>query len=218
MLLRDKLIAISDKMHTMIKKQIGMCELHTEDFGWENYRYYSPLFRLAHVERYFQDNLLVLHVTCFPHANDASPIFGFDVIGSEKTNTVSGIFLDWSPTISFHRWNLNKSISNNRDLPGWADIFSAQMIAVRPETEEETDSILNYAVISLREYIGTINNTITGRLTTEGNIKSIIERQNRYCERQAQNPRTLGALTHKIGKNRAEYFMQNVLFPQIKTF
>lgn len=216
--LREKMIAASDEMHSLIKRQVGVCELPTEDFGWENYRYYGPGFRLAHVERYFHDNLLVLHVTCFPHANDASPIFGFDVIGSEKSNKVTGVFLDWSPTIVTHRWNLNKSITNNRDLPEWANIFSDYMIAYRPDTEAEIDSIFDFAVRSFREYFSNINNSLTSRLVTENNINIITEKQNRYCEQQAKNPRTLAALTHKIGEERAVYFMNEVLFPKIKLF
>ena len=48
-------------------------------------------------------------------------------------------------------------------------------------------------------------------------IEQIIARQNIYCEHQASNKRTMGALTANIGEEKARYFMTEVLFPKIKT-
>lgn len=217
-MLQKKLYDISEKMHSLIKRQTGVCVLPTDDYGWENYRYYSPSFRLMHVERYFADGLLVLHVTCFPHATSAAPIFGFDIIGSDKSDKVTGLFLDWSPVLYEQRWNLSKDWKNNRELPEWANIFSSQMIAIRPESEEELDKILNFSYHSMTDYMIHLNSLINSNLCVDTAIKLAIEKQNYYCEQQAKNPRTLAALTHKIGAERAVYFMNEVLFPKIKLF
>ena len=57
-------------------------KIETEDFGWENTRYVSDSFRIAHIERYSDKALEVLHFTAFPQLNFADPIFGFDIISS----------------------------------------------------------------------------------------------------------------------------------------
>jgi hypothetical protein len=43
----------------------------------------------------------------------------------------------------------------------------------------------------------------------------IIELQNNYCKVQSANPRTFNVLKAKIGEERAKYFMEEILFPQI---
>jgi hypothetical protein len=54
-------------------------------------------------------------------------------------------------------------------------------------------------------------------ITTEvSELKSIFENQNTYCRHQSANPRTFGALKTEIGEERARYFMEKVLFPEIK--
>lgn len=215
-MLKEKLYIVSEKIHDVIKQQVGVSVLPTEDFGWENYRYYSPVFRLMHVERYFIDNLLVLHITCFPHVSSGAPIFGFDIIGNEKSDKITGLFLDWSPVLYEHKWNLNKEWKNNRELPNWASMFSSQMIAIRPEDSTMLDNILDFSYNSFCEYINFVSSTYQyNENVIETIAPSVIEKQNFYCEQQAKNPRTLAALIHKIGAERANYFMQHVLFPKI---
>jgi hypothetical protein len=67
----------------------------TEDYGWVNRRYRNDKFRLAHIERYSDKNLEVLHVTCFPNEKYQHPIFGFDIICTDKKPLAA--FMDWSP-------------------------------------------------------------------------------------------------------------------------
>ena len=47
-------------------------------------------------------------------------------------------------------------------------------------------------------------------------IEEIIKNQNTYCEHQASNKRTFGALKANIGEEKAKFFMEEVLFPKIK--
>jgi hypothetical protein len=45
--------------------------------------------------------------------------------------------------------------------------------------------------------------------------EDIIKVQNNYCDIQSKNPRTYNVLKAKIGEERAKYFMEQILFPQI---
>lgn len=207
--MKDKLFDLSQRMQHLIEQQKGSVAIHTEDYGWDNYRYSSPKFRLAHVERYFMDGLLVVHVTCFPNENNPAPIYGFDIIASEKSEKIVGAFLDWSPVAYDIDWN-HTNWSSERILPEWASVFSGGFIAIRP-SQEEYDKIIEYAYESFERYFSTLNET-----ADDLEVKHIIrEVQNEYCEKQSMNPRTFAALSHKIGENEAKYFMKNILFPKI---
>jgi hypothetical protein len=210
--LRSKLIHHSEKFKQLILNQPQVTLLETEEFGWENYRYESKNFRLAHVERYFHDNLLVLHITCFPHKNDSSPIFGFDVVCSEKTQQISGAFLDLSPVLfeqDFHTTTWN----SDRKLPVWATIFSKQFIAVKP-SEDEHDKLFELAFEIFETYIQQLDSGVN-ITDSEEQLEQIFIKQNEYCEYQSKNERTFSALKAKIGEDRARHFMTDILFPQL---
>lgn len=215
--LKDRIYYHSEKFKELIESQDDVKEIHTDDYGWENYRYESPNFRLAHVERYSNRGLEVVHITCFPPENSKAPIFGFDVVGFEdpenETSKISGVFIDWSPIMYEEDWH-DSTWNKNRKLPVWATVFSKKFIAVRP-TEDEYEKIFEVGFEAFQRYIKKIN---SGKDLTDdiNQIEEIIEKQNTYCEHQASNKRTMGALTAKIGKEEAEYFMKEVLFPKIK--
>ena len=75
--LKDRIFHHSEKFKALIESQSDVELMETDDYGWENYRYESPLFRLAHVERYSHMGLEVVHITCFPRENSKAPVFGF---------------------------------------------------------------------------------------------------------------------------------------------
>ena len=207
----------SDKFKEIIEAQAGVSELHTDDYGWENYRYESPLFRLAHVERYSHMGLQVVHITCFPHKNSKAPIFGFDVVGyhndEKQMSKISGVFIDFSPIKYEEKWHDSKW-NKDRKLPVWATVFSKDFIAVRP-TEDEYEKVFEVGFTAFEKYIEKLNSKED--LTEDiGEIEQIVERQNTYCEHQASNKRTFGALQANIGKEKAKFFMEEVLFPKIK--
>jgi len=57
------------------------------DFSWPNYIYSDKKFRRAHldiVDARDTKNLYMLHLCIFPHIDDPSPIFGFDIIAGPK--------------------------------------------------------------------------------------------------------------------------------------
>jgi len=207
--LRDKLYDVSEKMHQHILSQPGVELIETEDFGWENYRYSSPDFRLAHVERFFHDNLLVVHVTVFPHKNNPAPIYGFDVVASEKAGKIMGAFVDYSPVCYELHWH-SETWAKDRKLPVWATVFSKKFVAIRPE-EDEHDKLFNFGYEKFIDFFDVIKVK-----PDDVYIDKVIEKQNAYCEYQSKNPKTYAALKHKIGAEKATYFMTQVLFPKIE--
>ena len=86
--------SIASKLQSTLELSAAV-EIPTEDFGWSNKRYVGDKFRMAHIERYSDKNLEVLHFTCFPNETYQHPIFGFDIICTEKKPLAA--FMDWSP-------------------------------------------------------------------------------------------------------------------------
>ena len=54
----DLVVGIANRLNEKIRQQHQVYALQTEDFGWINYRYRSPKFRLAHIEIFNQDPLI----------------------------------------------------------------------------------------------------------------------------------------------------------------
>lgn len=216
--LKDRIFHHSEKFKQLIESQEGVQMIDTDDYGWENYRYENDKFRLAHVERYSHSGLEVVHITCFPRENSKAPVFGFDVVGyqndEKQMSKISGVFIDWSPILTHDKWH-DTTWNKDRKLPYWATVFSDDFIAVRP-TEDEYEKVFEVGFEAFEKYIDRLNSDVD--LTDDiSEIEQIILRQNIYCEHQASNKRTMGALTANIGEEKARYFMTEVLFPKIKT-
>ena len=216
--LKERIFYHSEKFKELIESQSGVRLMDTDDYGWENYRYENDKFRLAHVERYSHMGLEVVHITAFPRENSKAPIFGFDVVGFESAederSKISGVFIDWSPVMYEEDWH-DSVWNKDRNLPYWATVFSKKFIAVRP-TEDEYEKIFEVGFDAFQRWMDKINSDKD--LTDNVNdIEEIIKNQNTYCEHQASNKRTMGALTANIGEEKARYFMTEVLFPKIKT-
>jgi hypothetical protein len=201
----------------LIEAQDGVELMETEDYGWENYRYENDRFRLAHVERYSHMGLEVVHITCFPRESSKMPMFGFDVVGyqndEKQMSKISGVFMDWSPVMFEEKWH-DTTWNKDRKLPVWATVFSKDFIAVRP-TEDEYERIFEVGFDAFERWLDKLNSD--EHLTDSVNdIETIIKNQNTYCEHQASNKRTFGALKANIGEEKAKFFMEEVLFPKIK--
>jgi phycocyanobilin:ferredoxin oxidoreductase len=181
-------------------------EIETEDFGWENTRYVSDSFRIAHIERYSDRALEVLHFTAFPQLNYGDPIFGFDIICTDKKPLAA--FIDLSPVTFSPDKFIDYEFKTPYPLPEWANnIFSEHAIAIRPGAEEMV-RLCNEATNLFESYIETV-----GIFTDP---KLVVEAQNYYCEQQSKNERTYNVLKSKLGAERAKYFMDTVLFPKIQ--
>lgn len=201
----DALSSLADKFHNKINTVNGCIPLYTADYGWDNYRYTSPIYRLAHVEKFVQDRFAVVHVCIFPHIDDPSPIYGFDVIAGEQKAT--GLFFDLSPTVRPTELFSALSVERPRERPEWGDIFSEHWVACRP-TLDDFNVIAQEALTVLDRYLSTLGKEVFP--TTE-----IICGQNRYCQQQKRNNHTKAALVKIIGSEAADEFMNTVLFPEV---
>ena len=179
---------------------------------WLNYFYNSNVFRHIHLEYYKTDKICALHLTILPTPFFDYPILGFDIIA--LGDKITGLFFDITPTITEYgdlKQNLiylnNKIKSPKRPLPEWADIFSENFICVAP-TEDELSDIFN----SVKAY--TIGYLSYSSLLLE-NYRKNVQSQNKYCQGQKKNEKTFKALTAEVGKDNAQLFFDDYLFPEI---
>jgi hypothetical protein len=205
---REQLDKVAGQFLELIKKAPNCEEIYTEDFGWENYRYKSDLFRLAHVERYGDEKIEVLHVTTFPHKDSPEPIYGFDCITIDKM--VIGCYMDLSPGINQYLFHQHKEWGDKKPIPEWASVFSDNFIVMKPVSNEEFVEFCDWSVDRYDWYAYSILDR-----RTKGVEEDIIKIQNNYCDIQSKNPRTYNVLKAKIGEERARYFMEEILFPRI---
>ena len=213
----DKLIGASDGfLDVLSTRGTAVCEGH--QFDWPNYVFRSPTFRRAHldvVDARATKKLYMMHLCIFPHTNDASPIYGFDLIAGP--NKVTGAFHDLSAGYDkqhpMMQWFADRvrdlEWSKKRDLPEWArNIFSNSMIAAgNINTVEELDSILSLA-----------NETLAYYLDNVGQFSDInsTEAQNWYCHNQRQNPHTPKVM-QSLGfdADTVQSFITTCLFPSV---
>jgi phycocyanobilin:ferredoxin oxidoreductase len=199
---------IADKIHHIII-QYGGNEIPTEDFGWSNMRFVGDKFRLAHIERYSNKNLEVLHITCFPNEKYQQPIFGFDIICTDKKPLAA--FMDWSPVDNTLEYRCSYDFEKPYPLPEWAKvIFSETPLAIIPN-DNELQPLGDIVCDCFEMYMKILD----GATESEHRKKYIVTSQNRYCENQQKNERTYNVLKAKLGEGKARYFMENILFPKI---
>jgi phycocyanobilin:ferredoxin oxidoreductase len=199
----------ANRLEDIIIQCEGSLKIDTEDYGWENSRYISDIFRVAHIERYSDKNLEVLHFTCFPSIASGSPIFGFDIVSTDKRPLAA--FLDCSPTIEDWTYKTNYKFNTPYKLPEWANnIFSKDAIAIVPDGHE-LNVICDCAIEAFSQYVEMLSDTFPNYPASV-----VIEKQNYYCDQQQKNERTYNVLKAKLGENRAKHFMQTILFPKLQ--
>lgn len=200
----DSLDELARSFLDIIGSTPGATPVPTKDYGWENHRYTSPLFRMAHVEIFNRDRFMVLHCCVFPHTDDPSPIFGFDAIAGDSK--ITGLFMDLSPTglgpqVPF----TDLAVASQRARPGWGRIFSDHWIACRPEREEFL-AICGESTRVLSRYLADLRRESVG-----GHV--VTDMQDRYCLQQRRNDHTLRAIRNLLGEELAREFVTEVLFP-----
>ena len=185
------------------------------NLDWKTGIFTSYGYRRAHIDiidATETHKLWILHTTVFPHLDDDSPIFGFDmVIGPTR---ISGAFHDFSINGNPHHdmmdWfsirTENLVWKKPRELPEWAqNIFSPSMIAAGAITEEkEAKQFVNLGLQNLSYYLNKVGNK-------RGNS---LDSQRYYCENQRKNPHT--PRTMKLlgmSEDDANFFLKEVLFP-----
>jgi len=178
-----------------------------EGFDWSNNIYTNDKIRRGHVELYKSDKMSVLHVTVFPHLNDAAPIYGLDIVSTP--NTCLAAFFDLSPTVEDWGRFTEFKFKVPHSVPEWAfNIFSPGAVAIKPVDHDELYWLINIATGVYRKYYLALG-------TRSASVDSVKSSQNNYCAQQRKNDKTLIALTKMVGATEARRFMDDVLFPVI---
>ena len=214
-LIFDQAIACADAIAERFKQTGHLVDSLTDPkYGITDRLYISNTYRRAHisiVDARETKKLWLLHVTVFPHKNDPSPIYGFDIVcGPSK---VSGAFHDFSgadhPMMQWFA-DTTKDLEWNkkRELPDWAkQIFSDNMVAIGAVGSEELDEFVALGLKSLNYYLEHVGCTDTADYS---------KIQNRYCYYQKQNPHTPRVLINLgFTEQQAQDFVQHTLFPEI---
>lgn len=183
---------------------------------WDNLLLCSHRFRRAHVETFdVPGRLYVLHVCVFPPLGDATPIFGFDVVAGPSR--VTGIFLDLSPVVrappilrlrDVARAGVLDGFAVRRPPPEWGSIFSADLLAIRPEGLDEVGRAIGIA----RQALDAV---LVAPPQPFGIADEAADGQARYIMGQRRNEHTLRLLAGFIGMEAARRFIDEVLFPPL---
>jgi hypothetical protein len=123
---------------------------------------------------------------------------------------VIGCYMDLSPGINQYLFHQHKKWGDKKPIPEWASVFSDNFIVMKPVSNEEFVEFCDWSVDRYDWYAYSILDR-----RTKGVEEDIIKIQNNYCDIQSKNPRTYNVLKVKIGEERAKYFMEQILFPQI---
>ena len=214
----DKVINCADTINRKFAATGALGTVYRTDLITDK-EFSSLRYRRAHisiVDARETKKLYLLHVTVFPHLNDPSPIFGFDIVcGPTK---VSGAFHDFSwagdKTSPMYLWFKAKVAglewNKPRELPEWGkQIFSPAMVAIGAVGEQELDEFIRIGLETLEFYLANVG-------IEQQDVATFEMAQNRYCHYQKQNPRTPASLVH-LGLTEEEVsdFIANRLFPEV---
>lgn len=215
----EQVITCSNAIADHFKRTGHLVDYSTDpEFGISDRLYVSDKYRRAHisiVDARETKKLWLLHVTVFPHKNDPSPIYGFDIVAGP--NKVSGAFHDFSAGGKTNHpmlgWFADQTVklewNKKRELPEWAkNIFSSSMVAIGAVGAEELESFVKIGLKTLEYYLENVGNT-----QGSGDFS---KQQNNYCHYQKQNPHTPRVLV-SLGftEQQAQDFVQHTLFPEI---
>lgn len=214
----DQSIACAQEIEKLFRATGEVNEVTLDSrLGINDIVFTSARYRRAHlsiVDARKEKKVWMLHVTVFPHYNDPSPIYGFDIVAGP--NKVSGAFHDFSPAgdpTSFMWLWYNAQVdglewNKPRELPEWAkQIFSRSIVAIGAVGTDELENFIKVGLTNLKFYLNNIGKD-------QQDVADFHMAQDRYCYYQRQNPHTPRVLVN-LGFNEAEAvsFVSNTLFP-----
>ena len=215
----DKAITCSENILKLFQEYgTELTDTPGKKFPFIDYEFTSKKFRKAHlsiVDARETNKLWFMHCTVFPHTDDPSPIFGFDIICGPSR--VSGAFLDLSTAgdkdhALAHAFNKRVESMNwkkERELPDWAKpIFSPAMVAIGSVDEEELEKFIGLGLDTLNMYLSGMGVRYTG--------ESYAKEQNFYCQQQKKNPHTPRVMASLgLSPEQVVDFSHKVLFPEL---
>jgi hypothetical protein len=216
----DRCILCAQEIERQFRSTGDLEELTSnESRGVKDLVFSSLRYRRAHisiVDARETKKLWLLHVTVFPHTNDPSPIYGFDIVAGPSK--VSGAFHDFSSAgdKSSPMWLWFNARANGlewnkkRELPDWAkQIFSPAMVAIGAVGEEELEEFVKIGLETLDFYLKNVG-------IEQQSMADYHMAQNRYCYYQKQNPHTPRVLVNLgFTEQEATTFVEETLFPEI---
>jgi phycocyanobilin:ferredoxin oxidoreductase len=186
-------------------------------FAWRNVIATAPTFRRAHLEWLeVPGRLAVLHLCVFPHLDDATPVFGFDVVAGHAR--ISGMFLDLSPTLAAPpRPGLSELVgaaaltgfAQPRGRPEWGDVFSDDFLAIRPQDADEAVRVVALADRAFAGLLAALSRPARG----VADVAAVTAGQAHYAAAQRRNTHTLRVLSNLVGATAAACFVTESLFP-----
>ncbi|NES05105.1 MAG: phycocyanobilin:ferredoxin oxidoreductase [Okeania sp. SIO2F4] len=185
----------------------------------ENRCYQTYKFRKLHLELARVGNSLnILHCVMFPQHNYPLPIFGVDLVGSQKG--IGAAIVDLSPingqnTLSHSYRNVLANLpdfnfSQPRELPEWGDIFSEFCIFIRPVDSREEILFLEQV-----KHFLTLHCQIalsTSPVFSSSQLAEILAGQHNYCIKQQQNDKTRRVLEKSLGQAWTDRYLTSMLF------
>lgn len=215
----ERSVECAQQVEKLFRNTGELVEFTLDDrLGVKDLVFSSLRYRRAHisiVDARETKKVWMLHVTVFPHYNDPSPIYGFDIVaGPEK---VSGAFHDFSSSgdgsHEMMRWfaNFVAGIEWNkrRELPEWArQIFSNHIVAIGAVGLSELEEFIHIGLKSLEYYLEHVG-------ISQQSGADYVMAQNRYCYYQKQNPHTPRVLQNLgFTEEEARNFVNSNMFPE----
>ena len=190
-------------------------EVNKDDLIITNKMYKCPSLRKMHLELADLNGLKILHSIFYPNPYYKLPIFGCDIVATDKV--VTAAIVDVSPVTgvddSFYskiREVSNKhSFSERRPLPLWGDdIFSPYCKFMRLSKDIE---MANFYCVVL-EYLKIFSNDINHSIQDDEEVVRRLDDQLWYCNQQKKNDKTRGILEKLFDKEWADEYINTVLF------
>lgn len=215
----DSMYNLSSELYLELAKDSKEIESELlKQYSWTNRIFRSEKFRRGHIEVLDvreSKKMWIMHICIFPHLDDSSPIFGFDIICG--ANKITGVFLDFSmapPEHPMNIWFANKTKSltwkKDRELPDWGKrTFSPNLIAAgQVNSDEELKQVIDVSKECFTYYISNVGNGIDGT--------DHAHKHNIYCKNQKENVYTSRFLINCGYKEKdVRNFIDNHLFPEI---
>ena len=219
--IEEQWIRSLDLSYYGIPENLGYVEgnLSGEKLVIENCCHQTTHFRKLHLElAKIGDRLDILHCVMFPRSNYDLPIFGVDLVGSQKG--IGAAIVDLSPV------NKDSSLpetyksaiallpkvnfSQPRDLPQWGHIFSQFCLFIQPRNSHEEQLFLK----RVQQYLAIHcqNSLATSPVSSNIQQAQIISGQRYYCSQQQQNDKTRKVLEKSLGKTWTDNYMTQMLF------
>lgn len=195
-------------------KLIEMSSGDEEEVYVENYVWETEKFRKIHLEvAQMKSGLDILHTNMYPRYQYDIPIYGADIVASEKAVgaaivDISSIKPDRSLPQQYEILNiLDTEFEKDKKMPDWGDVFSEYCVFVSP-SEDEYQKFINTAFTYLNYHCAIAYNT----KPISENIRENYEGHKYYCDKQRQNTKTRAVLRSIFGEEFADKYIKEMLF------